>query len=271
MSELVRGPGGFRFLVLALCLALASCVSQQQSGSDGALKSQTTTSGEETAERARARIHTELAASYYGLGQMPVALEEVRAAIVSDPNFGPAHNVAGLIYARLKDDRLATESFQRALAINPSDYDAHNNYGQFLCDRKREREAIQHFQLALRNPLYPTPDRSLVNAGVCARRSGDLASAEDYLKQALSVRPNHPQALYQLADISYERGDFETARGYMGRLTKTTQPNAEILWLGARIARRLGDRNAEASYGLQLRNRYPNSAQAQALNAGRFE
>jgi type IV pilus assembly protein PilF len=271
MSELAQDSGGFRCLVMALCLVLTACAIQQQGGGDGALKSQTSTSGEETAERARARIHTELAASYYGLGQMPVALEEVRAAISSDPNFGPAHNVAGLIYARLKDDRLATESFQRALTINPNDYDAHNNYGQFLCDRKREREAIQHFQLALRNPLYPTPDRSLVNAGVCARRSGDLAGAEDYLKQALNVRPNQPQALYQLADISFARGDFDAARDYLGRLTKTTQPNAEILWLGVRIARRLGDRNAEASYGLQLRNRYPDSAETRALNAGRYE
>jgi type IV pilus assembly protein PilF len=271
MSDRARDFTCFRFAVLALCVALGACAAPQQGGGDGALKSQTQTSGEEPAERARARIHTELAASYYGLGHMPVALEEVRAAIVSDPTFGPAHNVAGLIYARLKDDRLATESFQRALTINPNDYDAHNNYGQYLCDRKREREAIQHFQLALRNPLYPTPDRSLVNAGVCARRSGDLAGAEDYFKQALNVRPNQPQALYQLADLSFGRGDLDSARDYLGRLTRTAQPNAEILWLGVRIARRLGDRNAEASYGLQLRNRYPDSAETRALNAGRYE
>lgn len=262
---------GFRLATLALCLALSACGGQQQRGDDTALKSQTVTSGEETAERSRARIHTELAASYFSLGSMPVALEEIRFAVASDPTYGPAHNVAGLIYARLKDDRLATESFQRALAVNPNDYDAHNNYGQFLCDRKREREAIQHFQAALRNPLYPFPDRSLVNAGVCARRSGDLAGAEDYFKQALNARPNQPQALYQLADMSFARGDLEAARAHMGRLTATVQPNAEILWLGVRIARRLGDRNAEASYGLQLRNRFPDSAETRLLNAARYE
>jgi type IV pilus assembly protein PilF len=262
-----------RAAAAAACLLVAACAgggggSRQD---DSALKSQTPTSGEETSERTRARVHTELAASYYDLGNMPVALEEVREALRADPNYGPAYNVAGLIYGRLNDDRRATESFQRALAINPSDYNTHNNFGMFLCDRKREREAIQHFQEALRNPLYPFPDRSLVNAGVCARRSGDLAAAESYLQQALKARPGQPQALYQLADMSFARGDMEAARGYLGRLTKTVQPNAESLWLGLRVARRLGDKHAEASYALQLRNRFPESVEARALAAGRYE
>src|SRR5262249_21137683 len=129
---------------LIACLMLAACVSQQRSD-DSSLKSQSPTSGDETGDRTRARIHTELAASYYDLGNMPVALEEVREALRADGNYGPANNVAGLIYGRLKEDRLAEDSFRRALAISPTDYDAHNNYGLFLCDRKREREAIEHF------------------------------------------------------------------------------------------------------------------------------
>jgi type IV pilus assembly protein PilF len=259
-----------RFATIAICLALSACAAQQQSD-QAALKSQTSTSGEEPAERVRARIHTELAASYYDLGNMPVALEEVREALRSEPNYGPAHNVAGLIYGRLKDERRAEESFQRALAISPTDYNAHNNYGLFLCDRKREREGIAHFLAAVNNTLYPFPDRSYVNAGVCARRGGDLAAAEGYLQLALKTRPNEPQALYQMADLAFLRGDLEGARAYMGRLTKVMQPNAEVLWLGLRIARRLGDRNAEASYALQLRNRYPDSVEARALAAGRYE
>lgn len=36
-------------------------------------------------------------------------------------------------------------------------------------------------------------------------------------------------------------------------------PDAEMLWLGIRIARKLGDKNSEASYSLQLRRKFPNS------------
>jgi type IV pilus assembly protein PilF len=260
----------FRFAAMAACLALSACVSTQQ-GDEGGPKSQSNTSGDETGDRTRARIHTELAASYYELGNMPVALEEVREALRADANYGPAHNVAGLVYGRLKEDRLAEESFQRALRISPTDYNTHNNYGLYLCDRKREREAIEHFMAAVRNPLYPFPDRSFVNAGACARRSGDLAGAEGYLQQALQTRPNQPQALFQMADLSFMRGDLLGARSYLNRLTQVSQVGAEVLWLGVRVERGLGDRNGEASYALQLRNRFPNSAEARALAAGKYE
>ena len=48
-------------------------------------------------------------------------------------------------------------------------------------------------------------------------------------------------------------------------------PTAESLWLGVRVERRLGDRNSEASYAMQLRNKFPNSVEARALGAGKFE
>ena len=256
-------------LVAIACLGLSGCVTQR--ADDGSLQTSSPTMGDESQDRARARIHTELAAGYYELGNTGVALEEAKEAMRSDPNYGPAHNVAALIYARLKEDRLAEESFQRALRINPNDYDALNNYGSFLCDRKQEREAIRLFLAAIRNPLYTQPDRSYVNAGVCARRSGDRASAEEYFQQALKLRPFEPQALYHMADMSFERGDLAGAKAYFSRLTQVSESSAQVLWLGVRLARRMGDRNSEASYALQLRNRYPNSAEARALGAGKFE
>lgn len=255
-------------LVIA-CLALPGCATQQPE--DPMLRSASNTTGDETNERARARIHTELAAGYFELGNIGVALEEVKEALRADPNYSPAHNVAGLVYSQLKEDALAEQSYQRALSLSPGDYDANNNYGQFLCQRKREAESIRYFLAAVRNPLYPTPDRSYVNAGVCSRRSGDMAGAEKFFLMALKVRPNQAQALYQMAEISYVRGDNNEAKNYLGRLTKVAPASAEVLWLGLRVERRLGDRNSEASYGLQLRNKFPGSREAQALNAGQFE
>lgn len=256
-------------LAAAVWLGLSGCATQRSD--DSALKPASPTMGDESQDRARARIHTELAAGYYDIGNMGVALEEAKEAMRSDPNYGPAHNVAALVYARLKEDRLADESFQRALRINPNDYDALNNYGSFLCDRKQEREAIKLFLAAIRNPLYSAPDRSYVNAGVCARRSGDLAGAEEYFQQALKLRPFEPQALYQLAEMSFDRGDLAGAKAYLSRLTQVSESSAQVLWLGVRLARRMGDRNLEASYARQLRNRYPNSAEARALGAGKPE
>jgi type IV pilus assembly protein PilF len=253
----------FRVAIITACLAVAACATQPTE--------ETGTQGSESQDRMRARVHTELAGGYYEIGNIGVALEEVKEALRADPNYGPAHSIAGLIYSLLKEDRLAEQSFQRALSINSTDPDANNNYGEFLCQRKREEEAIKYFMAAVRNPLYPTPERSYVNAGVCARRHGDLTSAENYFQLALKARPEQTQALYQMADLSYTRGDDNGARTYLGRLTRVSQSGPEVLWLGVRVSRRLSDRNSEASYAMQLRNRFPNSPEARALSAGRYE
>jgi type IV pilus assembly protein PilF len=71
-----------------------------------------------------------------------------------------------------------------------------------------------------------------------------------------------------MAEINFARGDYAGAKTYLTRLTQVVVPNAEVLWLGVRVERRLGDRNSEASYALQLRNRFPESKEARALAAG---
>lgn len=257
-------------LLLALvCALVAGCATQP--AADKELKPATTTTGEESPARRRAGIHTELAASYYQLGNMGVALEEVRTAIKIDPSFGPAYNVGGLVYAKLKQDAQAEASFQRALSINPSDSDASNNYGQFLCERKREGEGIRYFLAAVQNPLYRTPDRAYVNAGICARRMGNAAAAEEYFRDALKLRPGQPQALYNLSEMAYQRNDFEAARSDMNRLMRAVEPNAPALWLAIRVERKLGDAAAAASYAQRLRKNFPDSREARALNAGQFE
>jgi type IV pilus assembly protein PilF len=100
---------------------------------------------------------------------------------------------------------------------------------------------------------------------------GDAAGAAEFFQLALKVRPDQPQALYQMADLAYGRGDYGEARSYLGRLTKVALPNAETLWLGVRVERRLGDRNSEASYAQRLRKQFPDSREARALLAGQYE
>ena len=49
------------------------------------------------------------------------------------------------------------------------------------------------------------------------------------------------------------------------------QDSAESLWLGLRIERKLGNKTAEASYALQLKRKFPDSPQTQALLSERYE
>lgn len=259
-----------RTIYLAFCVALimTGCVTQP---AEPEFKPAVSTTGNDSGERERARIHTELAAGYFEFGNFGVALEEVTIALRADPNYGPAFNVAGLVYAALKEDRQAEQNFERALSINPMDSDAHNNYGRFLCQRKREDEGIKHFMAAVRNPLYRTPERSFVNAGFCSRQRGDNKAAEDYYLQALKRAPNYAIGLYQMADLAYTQADYGSAKRYLDRLAKLVPPVPELLWLAVRVERKLGNGSAEASYAQQLRKNFPDSKEARALAAGQYE
>ncbi len=249
-------------IVLLILLAAAGCASQPPKLESGEPRN---------AAENRARIHTELGAAYYGIGQMSVAIQELKEAISADPGYAPAHSQLGLVYMTLKQDALAERSFERALKIDSNDSASNNNYGMFLCQRKREKEAMKYFAAALKNPLYATPENAYTNAGICASMQGDSAKAEELLRKALALQPDQSQALYQLADLMYQRNQMTDARALLNRHMKVSTPSAEALWLGARIEHRLGNRTALASYGAQLNNRYPGAAQTRAFNEGQFQ
>jgi type IV pilus assembly protein PilF len=257
-------------LALLVCiLSIAACGAP--SPKPASQRTESNTSDTDADARGRARIHTDLAVNYLEIRNLGVALEEAGIAQRTDPTYGPAFNVAGLVYIELKDDRMAEESFREALRINARDSDANNNYGTFLCQRKREAEGIKHFLVAISDPLYAYPDRSYVNAGVCARRRGDMDEAENYFRSALKVQPNQIQAWYQLAEIAYVRARYAEARTLLTRLIPVASGSPEILWLMLRTERRLGDGNSLDSLAHQLRTNFPTSPEAGLLAAGRFE
>jgi type IV pilus assembly protein PilF len=218
-----------------------------------------------------ARLRTELGFNYFLRGQMAVALEEVRSAIESNRNYAPAYNVLGLIHMDLGENPKADEAFKRALALVPGDSDTLNNYGWFLCQTKRERESIALFLQALKNPLYPTPYKPYLNAGICSQRAGDEAAAESYYRRAFELDPGNPSTMLRLGELYLKKAEYEKARFYTDRINKNLDPNAESLWLALRIERKVGDRASEASYAAQLRRRFPNSPEYLRLQQGQFE
>jgi len=227
--------------------------------------------GEKAPPRERARIHTELAGSYYQRGNLGVALSEARIAVAADSGYAPAYNLLGLVYSDLRETAAADEAFQKSLSINPNDPDANHNYAWFLCENKREPESIRYFMLAVRYPLYATPQKSYTMAATCAVRMGNDKDASEYLERALKLDPNYTPALITLAQLRYRRGELDSARNLVGRYNKIAEPTSESLWLAVRIERKLGDSSASTSYANQLRRRFPGSKEYQDLQKGKFD
>jgi type IV pilus assembly protein PilF len=217
--------------------------------------------------RESARIHTELGAGYYAQNQIGIALEEFTDAVKIDPSYASAYNGLGLVYSALGEEAKAEANFNKSIQLEPGNPETRNNYGTFLCSRNKIDESMVQFAEAVKNPLYATPGVAYMNAGVCSLRKQDEKNAEVFLRKALQVQPLLHQAAYQLALLQFNHKEYKPARSTLTNAL-ASNPTPEILWLGIRIERILGDKDAEASYALSLRQKYPNSEQAKALLSG---
>lgn len=229
------------------------------------------TPSDEPENRKRARIRLELATGYFQEGKTEVALDELKQVIAADPTLGDAYNLRGLIYMRLGDNREAEESFRRAVAINPRDANAHHNYGWLQCQLGRYPESYRSFDQAMANPLYPDKAKSLMALGLCQARAGLRPEAERSLTRAYELDAGNPIIGYNLARLLYQRGDYERAQFYIRRLNNSELANAETLWLGIKVENRMNDAEAMAQLSDQLRKRYPQSRERQALDRKAFD
>lgn len=212
-----------------------------------------------------AEINVELGLHYMREGEKNAAMEKFQKALEQEPNLAAAHSGIAVLYESLGETAKADQHFRRAVSLNPKDARAQNNYGAFLCRDDRWPEAERHFLAAANEPLYDAPYMALTNAGICAYGAKDVAKAEQYWRRALELNPRYPAALLQMARLGVEQKQYMSARAYLQRLHEVVRPSAESLWLGIQTERALGDRNAEASYSLLLKNHFPQSPQARQL------
>jgi type IV pilus assembly protein PilF len=220
----------------------------------------------------RARVRLELAEAYLSRGQLDTALDEVKRSLATKPDLGSAYNVRGLIYAAMDEDQLADESFTRALQLNPRDGAALNNHAWFLCQRDRFAEAQAKFAAALAMPQYRDVARTQLARGVCYGRNRQWPEAEAALTRAYELDPSSPAAGFNLAEVLFQRQQYERARFYVGRVNDSPgNANAQTLWLATRIERKLGQESAMRVLGERLRQGFPQSPEAALFERGRFD
>jgi len=167
----------------------------------------------------------------------------------------------------LREDANAREAFDRALRLSPNNAEVLNNFGWFLCLRSETDRGLAMMQRAANDTLYASPEKAFLSAGLCLRRAGRGAEAEDYLRRAVLIRPDMIGGLYNLAELTYERGNHKDAETYLLRYMRLSQPSLEALVLGVRISRAKADKVAEDSYMQQLRRRFPDAPQLRELEA----
>ena len=212
-----------------------------------------------------AEVNTRLGIGYMERDQLQLAVEKLQTALRFDSEHTPAHLTLALIYDMLGRDSAAGQHYRRASELAPNDGPTQNAVAVHLCQQGDFSAADRHFRRAMEDAFYSTPELAYGNAGACARRAGDAEKAEEYLRQALQLDPNYPDALFQLSELNLESGDAFRARAFLQRLESVSAADPAALVLGYNIESQL-DNAAEAdSYATRLQQLFPESSQAQSL------
>ncbi len=256
-------------LALLACLQLTSCAAPGSPGSS-APRPDLVTASDEPEARTRARIRLELAVGYFEQGQTTIALDELKLALGADPNFGDAYNLRGLVYMRLKDLPLAESSFRRALALKPGDPNTLHNLAWLMCQQDRHAESMQLFGQALADAAYGDRAKTLMTRGLCQMRANKPADAEESLLQSFQLDAGNPITEYNLALLLFQRSDLQRSQFYIRRLNNSEWANAESLWLGIKVERRLGNRDAVEQLAVPLRKRFAQSRELGLYERGAF-
>lgn len=255
---------------VAVCVALgaASALSGCKSAPQGYQPPDRT----HTPEPKQAAIaNMQMAIEYMRINNLARAKERIERALEEDPDSPTVQETAGLVYEKLNEMPKARKAFDRAARLGKGDPAIQNSYAGFLCRTGKAAEGEKIFNAVATNPAYPTPWVALVNAGVCVNSTGDVLDAERYFKAALALRPNLPEALFEMGNLYLERGDAQQALEYVQKYQAAHAPTPDSLWLGYRVERKLGDAAGAATYARRIQTEFPDSEPAQVLRSGSLQ
>jgi type IV pilus assembly protein PilF len=273
---MAKGSSAWRYLfpiglVAFATFLMSGCASTNGVAGADRPRDEIVTASDEPESRRRARIRLELAIGYFEQGQTNIALDELKQSIAADSTYSAGYNMRGLIYMRLNDYRFAEESFKQAMALSPRDASVVHNLGWLLCQQARFPESSVMFQRAIANPQYGERAKTYMAHGLCQMRAGAPTEAELSLMKSYELDAGNPITTFNLTTLLYKRGDYVRSQFYIRRLNNSQLANAESLWLGIKVERKLNNTEAMNQLGAQLEKRFSGSPEATSYRRGGFD
>jgi tetratricopeptide (TPR) repeat protein len=196
--------------------------------------------------------YDERAHQLYNEGQYEEALEVLREGLALYPHSVELH--IGVGYARLAREEYAwgRRSFEEALVLDPEHEDALAGLGETLMKFGQQEAGVKTFRRILelgyrddldlmlqvgralfRESLFdeareffeiavqqaPEMAEGVALLGYTQHRLGEEESAVSLLRRALQIDDDHAEARIYLANILYDRGDYEAALYHLDRTT----------------------------------------------------
>lgn len=185
-------------------------------------------------------------------GDAAGALVEAELAVKTDSRSALARVMRGTALEALGRGLEAGEDYKQAVRLSPGSGPVLNAYGAWLCRAGRTDEALKAFSDAIADESYRQPTQALANAGSCAAEAGRDEQAEFNFRAALTLAPQHAQALSGMARLEHRRGDALKARAFLQRREAVAPLTAPELALAIEIETAAGDARAATRYRNQL-------------------
>lgn len=252
MGVFIRGT------VIALLALMASCVTETTGKAHNFKKP-----SKEDLDRATS-LYIQMAYKYLESKDYEKAMSSVKRGLDISPDDPKVLNTLAVVYQNQGDTEKARDTFEKTLREDSKFSEGHLNYGQFLLQQKENTAACKQFQLAADDDFYTRRATAYFYLAVCEKVSGHVEQAEFALGRCLGLDPTHTQAMGMLASIKFEKKLYPEAKELFDRHVQTVRTNkqplsAEALWLGIQLERVFNNKDAEASWAVQLKNNYPYS------------
>lgn len=235
-------------LLMLMACFLSACVTTVTGGSNQ----------EKNPERAL-ESHVQLGLNYLRVQNRESARFHLEKALELDKRSPAANDGMALLYQLEGESELAEQFFKTALKNDKNFSRSHNNYGNFLFQKGRYQEAFDEFEKAASDLSYQARPTALVNLGRTALQLNNIDRAQAAFNHALSLNPRLTSAIVESAEIAFNKQEYAEAKRLIDQYGNLTRHSARTLWLGIRLEKIFGNRDQEASYGLQLKSLHPYS------------
>ncbi|WP_437883560.1 type IV pilus biogenesis/stability protein PilW [Pseudomonas sp. LRF_L74] len=207
--------------------------------------------------------YIQLGLGFLSQGATEKAKEPLKSALAIDSSSAEAHGALAAVFQREMEPKLAEQHYRKALSNSDNDARLMNNYGGFLYEQKRYKEAYDVYLKATQDDMYSERSRVFENLGLTCIQLDRKAEAAQFFERALRLNARRPVALFQMAQMSYEKRDYVSARNFYRGYSQQGQQTPQSLLLGIRLAKVFDQRDEAASLGLQLKRLYPGTPEYQ--------
>jgi tetratricopeptide (TPR) repeat protein len=173
---------------------------------------------------------------HVGMGYARLAREEFawarksfEEALTLDPDHEDALAGLGEVLLKVGDRTGAVTCFERILGLGfQDDHDLMLQVGRALFRESALDQARRFFEVAL--TAHNDSSEAAACVGYASHRLGDEGGALFWLRRALELEPGHAEARIYLANLLYDRGEYEAALFHLERTTPDDHVDTLAIW-----------------------------------------